>query len=559
MSVCCMAMVDASSSGVMQTTDPMDRSGNRCLLNSLWGLGRDIVQGSVPPDIFAVDKTDGKIIERKIARKEMLVSMNPDSGVEEIDVPPEKQNEPSISESMIAELVESALKLENHYGEPQDVEWAVDENDKLYILQTRPIGVYRDDDTGDEEKPREIEVDADLLFQGGDIAYRGVAHGPVFVLKNDADLSKVPNGCILVTHRASPKIVSVMTRTKGIITDVGSSTGHMSTLAREFMIPTVVNTGNARDVLMTGMYVTLDSHNRKVYEGRIAELINDTKSSRKGFFTETPVYGVLERALEHISTLNLVDPESPDFKSENCKTLHDIVRFSHQKAMSCMLTLAEDAARTAKIGTKLKADIPLDVYILDLGGGLCELPDGDLIPEDKICSVPMRAFWEGLTEMKWPNPKPVINNGAKPVVAGTIADPKLKQRLKEKTLAITTDSYMNFSLHLGYHLATVEALLASNPRDSYARLYFQGGGATQERRVRRADLVNRILEFYGFEVNMQVDLINAIYSGCGKEELESIMKMLGHLTVYTKQLDMVMYNDAIVDWFVEEFLKGNYN
>lgn len=559
MSVCCMEMLEASSSGVMQTTDQTDPAGTNRVISSLWGLGIEMLHGTLPPDHFIIRKSDGAIIEARIARKDFMVVRDGDSGIVEVETPDDKKNAPSLSNEIINRLVDYASILENHYKAPQEVEWAVDSDGKLFLLQSRPIRISHDDSKEPIKEQIRIDPSRKKLFQGGEVACAGTAYGSVFKLDSEKNLTKTPNGCILITRNASPMIVSVMTRVRGIVTEVGSPTGHMASLAREFMIPTLVNAGEAVRYLESGAEVTLDSGNRIIYEGRVPELMDTISRSRRGFFSDTPVYGMLERVLKHIGPLNLVDPESGDFTSDNCRTLHDIVRFSHQKAMACMFTLAEQVSKTAKIATKLKTDIPIEVYLLDLGGGICESHSGELVLPEDICSIPMISFWKGLTEAKWPAPQPPKSSGSKSVIAGTIADPELKQRLKEKTLAIITKTFMNFNLHLGYHLSAVEGLATNNPRDNYARLYFQGGGATQERRIRRVRLVVKILEHYGFDVYWQVDMLTAIYSVCTKEDLGETMRMLGHLIGYTKQLDMVMFNDDIVDWFVEEFLKGNYN
>jgi pyruvate,water dikinase len=226
--------------------------------------------------------------------------------------------------------------------------------------------------------------------------------------------------------------------------------------------------------------------------------------------------------------------------------------------MQEMYHLAEETARQIGDAVRLRATIPLDVHVLDLGGGLQPGLQGRLIDPEAVVSIPMRAFWRGLTDMTWPEPR-INAGGFLSVVAHTVADPELQQRLTENSLAILSAEYLNFSLRLGYHISTVEGLCTPNVSDNYVRLYFHGGAASEERRQRRARLVAQIVERYGFQVDRRGETVDALLFKCTRPELEEQMEMLGRLTVYTKQLDMTMFNDSIVDRFAEEFLKGNYS
>jgi pyruvate,water dikinase len=116
---------------------------------------------------------------------------------------------------------------------------------------------------------------------------------------------------------------------------------------------------------------------------------------------------------------------------------------------------------------------------------------------------------------------------------------------------------MNFSIRLGYHLSTVEAYAGESINDNYIRFFFKGGGAGRDRRFRRVRLIIEILRKMDFNLKVLEDIIDAHVTKYKKVDIEKRLQVLGKLTTYTKQLDMVMYNDAITDMYIEDFVKAH--
>ena len=555
MSVCCMAMVPSKASGVLCTVDPIDPDSGNLIISSRWGLGRGTAEGSLPTDFFRVAKADKRILESKVIPQESMLTMPVgEEGVRVAPVPAAFREEPSLAPAQIAALVDYALRLEQHYGAPQDVEWVVDQEGQIVLMQTRTLALTRDQEDLAARPPL---PGYRLLLERGERAAAGVGHGRVFPVERDEDLGRFPNGAVLVARRTSPKFVAVMNKARAIVTDEGRAAGHMATLAREFRVPAIVNAGNATQVLAAGSEVTVDATHQRVYEGRVEPLLRRPRA-RPGIFRETPAFAILQKVLPAIVPLALIDPDDASFRPDACRSFHDLTRFCHQTAMQEMYRLAEEAARHMDQACRVKAGgIPLEVYVLDLGGGIEAEPTARTIDPEALTSLPMRAFWTGLTSIAWAKPRPTPG-GFLSVVAHTVADPELQQRLEEKSLAILSREYMNFSLRLGYHISTVEGLCTAAVEDSYLRFYFHGGAASAERRLRRARLVEKIVEQNGFLVQRQGETVEAILTHCDRGMLEEKAEMLGRLTVYTKQLDMAMFNDSIVEVFAEEFLKGQY-
>lgn len=551
MAVGCVAMVQAKASGVLQTVDPNALQSEEMIISSVWGLGEYLVKGTATFDWFRVSKSAGIITESRVPHKELMVTLASKEGTVEAPVPVSLQDAPSLTAEQVQELVQVARTVEQYYQMPQVMEWVKDQDDQILVLQTGPLRITRRPEAAVAVDPSRHQ----LLLSQGSTAAPGVGAGPVFILEKESDLARVPNGAVLVARNSSPKLVIAMNKVRALVTDVGSPTGHMATLAREFQVPALVNTLVATQVLRPGQEVTVDATRRRVYAGRVEELLERGRG-RPGIFQNTPVFSVLERIQPWITPLKLISADQPDFRPESCQSFHDLTRYLHQAAMNEMFKIAEEAAREAGEAIRLQSDIPLDVHILDLGGGLKPTEKGEAITPEHIVSLPMRAFWQGMKSIPWPQPRPAAG-GFLSVLTHTLSEPELQRRLAERTLAVLTESYMNFSVRLGYHLSNVEGLCTGNRNDNYIRFYFAGGAASQDRRDRRMWMLSAILERHGFSVRRRQDLIEALAEKCGWEEMEQQLQMLGRLTVYTKQMDMILSDDRAAQWFLEEFMKGS--
>ena len=269
------------------------------------------------------------------------------------------------------------MKLEEHYGVPQDVEWALDREGRLLVLQARPLHL-----TPPEEDRQTIPTipGYPVLVEGGAVACAGVGSGPAFIVKDVEDLKDFPEGAVLVAKHSSPNFVIVMRRAQGIVADHGSVSGHMAALTREFGVPTILGVEGASEAIPPGMEITVDAYSGRVYQGRVPELLK-LQRPRETHMTGTPVYQTLRRIADLMVPLHLLDPQAPSFTPENCRSLHDISRFVHEISYKVMFQVSDLISYEKGGAVKLSAPIPLDLYVVDLGGGLRETatpgPAGD--------------------------------------------------------------------------------------------------------------------------------------------------------------------------------------
>lgn len=296
-------MVQSEVSGVMFTLDPTTSDKTKIVIESVWGLGEMIVQGKVNPDHYEVNKTDFKITNRELGNQAIQMVRSGNKTVE-LKVGRKFIKEQKLPDNKIIELAKLGRKIENHYLFPQDLEWALEDN-QLFIVQTRPVttieGVSK---VIKEGNVKNLTEDLPLLLSGSS-ACPGVAWGKVVILKNAKEIDKVKTGDVLVTTMTNPDFVPAMKRAAAIITDKGGKTSHAAIVSRELGVPCVVGTNYATKKLKTGSGVTVDGTNGKVFSGspnireihllaRTADKEGEVKTDLK---TATKVY------------VNLAEPE----------------------------------------------------------------------------------------------------------------------------------------------------------------------------------------------------------------------------------------------------------
>jgi len=267
----------------------------------------------------------------------------------------------------------------------------------------------------------------------------------------------------------------------------------------------------------------------------------------------------LRAVLDLVAPLTLVDRRAQDFRPENCRTCHDITRFAHEKAIQGMFGLMDgvEAGRFPALRLlKLDTSLPLNLHLMDLGGGLAthETP----VPPESIISVPMRALWRGISHpgITWAGPVPVSVGGFLHVLAQTAIRPP--ERFWDKTYAIVAANYVNYSCRLGYHFATVDSFCGPVPDDNFINFVFKGGAADEPRRIRRAKLIAIVLERLGFELEVYKDVVRARFRKRLAGENEERLDLLGRLMAYVRQMDMLMSDDSKVHLLAERFLAGHY-
>ena len=272
-------MVNSRSAGVMFTINPVTGDQNQIIIEGTWGLGEAVVSGAETPDHFEVDKRTMKVTGRRIAQKTIEYIRDPRTGrTEHAKVPEARQEKPSINDEEVSVLAQLGVKIHQHYGTPQDIEWAIDRDlespEHVFIVQSRPETVWSIEEKEAEVAPVPKQLsELKVVARGIAAGRRDIATGLAKVVFSPEDASKlVKKGDILVTPMTNPDFVPYMKLASAIVTDKGGVTAHAAIVSRELGIPCIVGAETATKSIETGKEYTVDARNGVVYEGMIQTL-----------------------------------------------------------------------------------------------------------------------------------------------------------------------------------------------------------------------------------------------------------------------------------------------
>ncbi len=380
LSVGIQKMINAKSAGVSFTLDTETGFDKVVMINSAWGLGETVVKGIVNPDTFYVYKPTlaqdcNAVIRKQLGNKKQKLIYGKNSTTL-IDRTTEELNNFSLSQDLTLQLAKQSVIIEKHYKKPMDIEWAVDSDDKLFIVQARPETVHSQKDPlspllvryTSKENPSEDKI----IVQGQSIG-QAIISGKARVITNIDQIGEVQKDEILVTHMTDPDWVPVMRLVAGIITNVGGRTCHAAIVSRELGVPAIVGAYEATNKIKTGDMITLDCSQGQVgtvYQGKIAfekytldankldegskdVMLNMSDPSQAFSFSFLPVAGVGLARIEFIFAnsiklhpMALIEPEKVTDKKDQ-EAIANITRGYNSDIDYFIDTLAQEVATIA--------------------------------------------------------------------------------------------------------------------------------------------------------------------------------------------------------------------
>lgn len=527
-----LPMIAAKASGVMFTTGPDGCSDATLTIHTVQGSGEKLVGGTCTDETTSFRKG-------------------------EPDPQPLRGNTPRqiLPDNAARTLCQWGLLLEDFYNDPQDVEWCLDQDDRLFLLQSRPLRISPAPQPAAQTLPQTLPLP--ILLEGGECAAAGIAAGKVFILKQPEQLAHIPTDTILVTATTPPDLALVIHRLRGVVAEQGSVAGHFASIAREFQVPTLTNVGNRIAALTDGLEVTVDGYHGLVYAGTPDGGLQPAPPVAAD--QQSPYRRKLKYLLDFVAQLRLVDPAMAEFNPAGCRSLHDIVRFTHEKGMAEMFAIGSRWSTKIKGARRLRSSLPMTIYILDVGDGL--LPEAldlpEILPEHIHCH-PMRTLlaglshpdiqWAGHTHFDWKSFDQVV-------MAGGMAR---KESDSFASYAVLGDNYLNLNLRFGYHFSILDILCSNRPQENYIQLRFAGGGGDFTGKSLRMDFLCEVLGKLGFKISQKGDLLDARLSHVDQQQLIAKIEITGILLGVTRLMDMFLKDRETAKQWAASFLRGEY-
>jgi hypothetical protein len=279
---------------------------------------------------------------------------------------------------------------------------------------------------------------------------------------------------------------------------------------------------------------------------------------------------ILDQAGEIVNDLNALSGRDHQDLLLRLEQLHEGSQGLREKgAVEKTLNLAHDLAveeMSALLDThgvekirvkKVVTGLSINLHVFDLDGGF-SADSGKVMARECISSLPMQAMFKGMyyPGVTWSGPIGLNLRGLMVIMAQSSSRPE--EDFWDKTLALIAPDYVSYNSRLGYHYASVDSYLSDDPYNNHVRFTFKGGAADDLRRARRARFIATVLERIGFAVRWQNDFVEARFLRQPRPDTEERLDLLGRLMGCSRQRDMVMNDDTVVEWHTEAFLRGNY-
>ena len=555
MCCCVVRMVDAAAAGVLYSAY-RDGDSITALVQAVRGLGLSAVDGSAEPDSYRIDRSSLAVVHRRRGRQQSLLRASAHEGTEREHLAPPAASDFVLTHDQAAAIADCGWRLEDAMGSPVDMEWAIDRQGAVFVLQVRPQPAH-----GEGAAPTKRRLDGEtILVAGGSRVCGGAASGPVHHVCTDLDLLRCPPGAVIVTSEASPRLAVLLPRAAAIVADLGEVTGHLATVARELRIPALFAARTATAALRPGTIVTVDADARTVYDGRVDALLVKALPGRTPL-PANPSRDVLAGVADLIVPLTLTDQLASGYTAARCRTLHDVIRYCHQATIEAMFDVGDGALGRGEPLRRLVSEVPIDCRIIDLGGGIRDDVTSSHVTIGDIVSRPLGALWRGMTDprLRWTAAKDVSLTGFMSALVNYGFDKDQPVRsLGEPSYVFVTGDYCNLNSRVGYHFSTVDARVGDLVESNYASFRFVGGSTGVDQRSRRAALIQRVLVARGFETDCRADLVNARVRHRPAAEMDDALFLIGLLLGYVNHLDMLLTSDEILQDYADAFLAGDY-
>lgn len=593
LAVLVQVMVAAETAGVLFTVDPSHPQNGRMLISAVPGLGTTAVGGEVPADIYrplrslgeegAQPALDEQAVERHIARKTEKDVPDANGGLRREAVAAAEADQPLLDKALLAELVAIGRTIESMEGMAQDVEWACT-HDTLYLLQARPLRL-----SAVSGQRAQVPTLSEPLCTGL-CASAGKAVGRVRLIHSIFELHQLANELpealaqaplILALPHSIVDAARFLPQCAGILVDMGNPTDHLACVARECGVPMLTGVQSSLADLEEQQWLLVDADNGLVlaapeavreqalqgHRQRLATAM-EGQGGRTGAPAAMYLSPVRQSLRNRIVALNLTDAYGPTFSLAECRSIHDIIRYTHEMAVLTMFSAGDQVIEDAGgLLRPMEIGVPFSFLVIDLGGGIRRrnpqhrrrLALRRTLGREDVLSVPLAALCDGMTTpgLRWYAPSDL--DALPEVFSRTLLDNRGARPVGAFNYALTARDYLNLNARVEFHFVMVDAVCGRDTHANYIRFRFKGGGAGLERSHRRAVFFQHVLEHNGFYTTVVGDLVTASLTGADRERIKAQLMMIGRLFGFSRFLDGMMRDDQIPLHLAKAFLAGQYD
>lgn len=456
-----------------------------------------------------------------------------------------------LDQATLHQLFQAGQNLDQAFASAQDVEWVLDSDQHMFIVQSRPLHFYT------PQTPADTQEYAGPVLARGQWVSSGRAVGEICRLDSQSSPFQVPSGCILVVRTLPPELTPALDRARAVVAAQGSPACHFASVAREASIPVLCNVIGLEDIEQ-GKEVSVDADQGLILPGAVFS--SPSREPDHSQIRQSEVQARLEKALPSIAALNLRDPSTDDFSIQGCKSLHDIVRFAHESGVREMFSLVGRRGLNRFGAKRLESELPMVMHVLDVGRGLHPgTGKSKVVGVDQIQSQPMLSLWAGLSSpgVEW-DPS-ILHYDWDAYYKSSASFTSVEKSTQFSSYAIVALNYVHAMLRFGYHFAVVDATVCETVEHNYVHFSFKGGGGQDMQRLHRLQIIAAVLEKHDFRLRLTADMLEAWFDRRNQEESTRNLEVLGFVLGKTVLLDMRIESEEKVQELASEILDQIYD
>jgi len=524
MAVMVMAMVPAQASGVLYTRNPSRPDQIDLQISAIRGLGEYLMSGDIAPHVLSIGRRTGRVRVRHTTRQSQWIVACPEGGTRLEDIPPETADEKPISDPSARCLADWGERLEKAFGAPQDVEWAIGEDQRLYILQSRSLGL---DGPSPSENDTPISMrNLPVLSAGGRKACSGLVSGRIF--HADQAISRgIPADSILVIPKAAPEYAPTVALVRGVVAAKGSEASHLASVAREFGVPMIVDAGPINDHWTQGKWVTLYADKATIYEGRAPATEGEPVHPLADPF-ESPVRRRLRALSNRITRRRLSSSVATESAAPPPHSFHDLLWQAHQFAMETLHSRQPETDNSIRVIH----------WAGDNAAGDFRFQTPANHPHQPLGQDFLRSLWAGMS--------------------GYPINKTPGSTLGVEGYALVGHRSIYAALPLGPQQATIDVCQPPASTPTQIRICVMGGAGPYYQRCLRTWLVASILDNLGFTLRIDGAHLEASIASAAPASFHGILNQVGRLLAFNGHTDQPLIGPWVLEDLRNAFLASNH-